>query len=261
MLHEQQILLDPLTPAVHAGCDWSQPLNPLHVNSPKQRRPSALTIVAHDLRGPLASLGMLVELIETHCASRSLDKIASCADRASNIIDSLEHMLNSVLERVQTTGDPLGFEPDVVEIDQIIRAGIAMNRPAAENKSVNIIFRLTDPMRVNGDPRLLSQVIENLVGNAIKHSSVGMTVTCALYQTGSQAVIEIADTGNGLTKLDLQRAFRPFTTLSSKSKDSSRSWGLGLWIVKLIVEQHGGQISVTSPGRGSGTVFRICLPT
>lgn len=222
--------------------------------------PSALTILAHDLRGPLASLGLLVELMESHGARASVDKIASCAKRAGSIIDGLEDMLNSVLDRVCKTGDPLGFEPEEVELDQIIRTGIMTTLPTAERKSVRIIYKLDEPTRLWGDQRLLVQVIENLVGNAIKHSSAGMTVTCSLRQTGDQAVLCIEDTGNGMTRADLQRAFRPFTKLSSRSTDAARSWGLGLWIVMLIVEQHGGRIHAASDGPGAGSAFSIFLP-
>ena len=231
---------------------------PLHA---LESRPlSALTIVAHDLRGPLTSLRLMVELIETHGTSRSVDKILSCTARAGAIIDGLEDLLNSVLERVRNTGDPLAFEPDTVRIDEVIRTAIETSRPVAADKSVDVVFDRTEPSHVNGDSRLLLQVFENLVGNAIKHSSTGMTVTCELHEVGSQVLLCIKDTGNGMTKRDLQRAFRPFTSLSSRSKDSSKSWGLGLWIVKLIVERHRGRIEARSGGIGAGTEFRILLP-
>lgn len=222
--------------------------------------PSALTLIAHDLRGPLSGLRLLVELIETCGARRQPDKIASYVGRASAIIDGLDDMLNSVLERVLTTGDPLGFVPQTLELDRVMCGAVATTLPAAEDKGVSMLTQATRPVLVRGDRQLLHQAIENLVGNAIKHSGPGMSVRCSLRQLGGNAILAIEDTGTGLTAQDIKNAFRPFTKLSSKSSDKSRSWGLGLWIVKLIVEQHGGTISIASSGSGKGTVSSIKLP-
>lgn len=222
--------------------------------------PSALTLIAHDLRGPLSSLRLLVELIETCGARRQPDKIASYVNRAGAIIDGLDDMLNSLLQRVLTTGDPLGFEPQSLELDQIVRGAAATMLPAAESKNVSLLVQSVRPVTAKGDRQLLHQAIENLIGNAVKHSNPGMSVRCSLRQLGETAILTIKDTGSGLTPRDINSAFHPFTTLSSKSSDKNRSWGLGLWIVKLIVEQHGGTVTVTSDGPAKGATFSIKLP-
>jgi len=222
--------------------------------------PNAITLVAHDLRGPLTSLRLLVELIESYVVRRRPEKIVSCANRAHTIIDGLEDLLNSLLERVLKTGDPLGFEPKILDLDLIVQDAVASCQPMAEANSVSLLTEVTKPLKLHGDRQLLHQAIENLIGNAVKHSSVGMSVTCSLRQAANTAIFCIEDMGTGLTQSDIKNAFRPFTTLSSKTADKTRSWGLGLWIVRLIVEQHGGTITVSSGGPGKGTAFTINLP-
>ncbi len=222
--------------------------------------PSVLTLVAHDLRSPLATLRSLVELIEVYQKADRPEKIASCATRASNIIDSLEEMLNSILERVMKTGDPLNFEPFPLSIDEILNRVITNNSPAAEIDKISLRQQSCGSFEVEGDYQLLYQAIENMIGNAITHSSAGMAVDCTLRQSAGNVVLSIQDHGTGLSCADIQKAFKPFMTLSSKPVGASKSWGLGLWIVKLIIEQHGGTVSVASEGLGKGTIFTVTLP-
>ncbi len=231
-----------------------------NTSNPAQFLPSALSLVAHDLRGPLGTLRSLVELIDAYDKGAQPEKIESCTRRASQIIDGLEEMLNSILERTLKTGDPMKFEPSCLKLNAVLEQVIANNRLAAECEVVLLRQSSTGALPIWGDFQLLYQAIENLIGNAIKHSGRGMQVVCRLRQCKGNAVLSIEDKGTGLSSTDMQKAFRPFTTLSSKTADKSQSWGLGLWIVKLIVEQHGGTVSVLSAGRGKGSTFTVALP-
>ena len=245
-----------------AGIEFTQAKeSPFRGAGQKQFANSGLTMVAHDLRGPLASIRALVELIEAYGERQAYGKIGSCVERAQNIIDGLEGLLNSVLERVRSSGDPLGFDPKRVDLNDIVETAVTMNLPMAESKSVTLCSIQTVPLVIQGDDRLLLQAIVNLVGNAVKHSKAGMTVTCSTVTRGEKIEISVEDTGAGLTDADLARAFQPFTKLSSKSSDKAKSWGLGLWFVKLIVAQHDGRIEASSNGPGRGSVFTITLPT
>ncbi len=157
-------------------------------------------------------------------------------------------------------GDPLKFEPAVLELNEVLERAIENNRPANDRNTVLLLDSTNETLLLRGDAQLLYQAIENLIGNAVKHSASGMQIDCRLTRCAGNAVLSVQDRGNGLSSTDVQRAFNPFMTLSSKPSNKSRSWGLGLWIVRLVVEQHGGKVSVASPGLGKGSTFTIKLP-
>lgn len=221
---------------------------------------NALAIVAHDLRGPLASISALLELIDTHGQRRNTERVSTCTRRASDIIASLDDMLNAILERVKKTGDPLGYRPSVVEVGDLLKKAVSLNRPNADSQAVALKCDVPGPVLLWGDYQLLLQAIENLIGNAVKHTKTGGAVRCESRGDDQQVLIRIIDQGEGFSALDLRRGFRPFTKLSAKSSADAQSWGLGLWMVRLIVERHGGHIDVDTGTAGVGTEITVCLP-
>ena len=221
---------------------------------------NALTIIAHDLRGPLANLSLLIELMETHAQMRSLADVAKSSKKAQEMIEALDSLLNGFLQRTRETGDPLSFKPALVNLADVVENAIELNRPVAESRGVNFDCSGVLPYVIKGDAGLLGEAIENLVGNAVKHTREGSSITCEVTATGREAIIRISDDGDGLSAADLKRAFRPFATLSSKYDGKSTSWGLGLWIVRLVAERHGGRVEVTTRGLRRGTQFSLHLP-
>lgn len=220
---------------------------------------NALTIIAHDLRGPLANLMVLIELIETYSEMRAIDRIKASTEKAGALIEALEALLDGFLERVRETGDPLSFRPGLVDATDILRDAATLSRPLAESRSIAIEVEAASPCAFSGDRRLLAQAADNLVSNAVKYSPPGSTVRCSASRDGGNVVLKVRDEGQGLTEEDLKRAFRPFATLSTRYSGRQSSWGLGLWIVRLIVERHGGHVDVSSGGKG-GTCFSVSLP-
>lgn len=226
---------------------------------PSNSHPGALTIVAHDMRGPLTSLRLLVEAMGNKAGSREDDMIARYSRRAERVLDSLDTLLNGILERVRDTGDPLVLKPEPIDLLDLIDDAVALNTPRATAKGLKLQTVSAGPCEIRGDRQLLLQVMDNILGNAIKHSPSGRNVTCLVEERENGATVTIRDEGPGMTPADLKRAFGPFSKLSAKAKDDARSFGLGLWFAKLIVGQHGGGIEVRSAGAGQGTEFRIML--
>ena len=99
--------------------------------------------------------------------------------------------------------------------------------------------------------------MDNLIGNAIKHMPEGSAVTVASAHRGRDAVLRVSDNGPGLSEKDLKRAFRPFASLGQRK---GQSFGLGLWIARLIAERHGGRIDVTARGPDGGACFDLSIP-
>ena len=216
-----------------------------------------LSIIAHDLRGPLANLAILVELMEAYAKVQAFERVASSARKAQGTIDALSAMLNGFLERTRETGDPLAFKPGLVDLAEVTRQVMALNAPVAESRDITLENPRIVPLVVQGDKRLLVEALDNLVGNAIRHIPQGSVVTLGVTPRGRDAVLAVSDNGPGLSDQDLKRAFRPFAALSSRK---GPSFGLGLWITRLIAERHGGRVEVGARRPGGGACFELCLP-
>ena len=217
----------------------------------------ALTIVAHDLRGPLANLAVLIELIDAYAQVEAFDRVKATTGKAQVIIGALDEMLNGFIERTRETGDPLSFKPAITDAADAIGNGAELNRPMAESRGIEIDVAEARPLAIFGDGRLISEAVGNLVSNATKYAPEGSTVRCAVERRGTWCVISVRDEGPGLSGADLARAFRPFTNLSAGYQGRGGSWGLGLWIVRLICERHGGFVEVPS---GTDARFEMHLP-
>jgi signal transduction histidine kinase len=222
---------------------------------------NALTIIVHDLRGPLANLALMIELIETHAQMRALDQVTRSSRKAQDLIASLGAMLDGFLQRTRETGDPLSFTPTLLDVADVVREAVELNRPVAESREITFDCTGLEVGTISGDAALLREAVSNLVGNAVKYAPARSTVTCETAIRGREAIIRVRDEGQGLTEYDLKRAFNPFTTLSARYAGKGSSWGLGLWIVRLIAERHAGRVEVQSHGTWRGAQFSICLPT
>jgi two-component system, OmpR family, sensor histidine kinase SenX3 len=220
----------------------------------------ALTIIAHDLRGPLANLSVLIELIETYVQMQEHERLKATTQKAQDMIEALDGMLNGFLQRTRLTGDPLSFQPALVDLADVVRNAADLNRPVAESRGITIDCGNAIPSVVTGDRRLLTEAVGNLIGNAVKYAPPNSTVTCETSCCGRNGQIAICDEGQGLSELDLKRAFRPFTTLSAQYAGRGSSWGLGLWIVRLIAERHGGHVDVSMDDRQQGARFQLHVP-
>ena len=221
---------------------------------------NALTIIAHDLRGPLANLSILLELIETYVQMQAYDRLRHSTKKAQAMIEALDALLCGILQRVRETGDPLAFKPVLVDLADIVNSAVEQNRPLAASRNVGIECSGAQAFALHGDKRLLIEAVDNFAGNAVKHTPEASIVTCEVVPKGRDVVVRISDEGQGLTELDLKRAFRPFATLSAKYKGKGASFGLGLWIVRLIAERHGGHVDVTTKGPRLGASFELHLP-
>ncbi|MBV1895882.1 MAG: HAMP domain-containing histidine kinase [Rhodobacteraceae bacterium] len=242
-----------VTPRITSN--WTPP-----VQTADAAQVNALAIVAHDLRGPLTNLSALLDLIEKHSARQNSDGIASCTTRASAIVDNLGDMLSAILDRVKTTGDPLGYVPSAIDGQSVVCQAVEQNQPNANRKDVTLKVTTDAPFPICADGRLLAHALDNLLGNAIKHSVPGGTVACHMERQGSHMVIQVSNQSVGLNELDIRRAFQPFTKLSAKSRTDRTSWGLGLWIVRLIAERHGGTIQGKASDREGNVTFTLSLP-
>jgi CheY-like chemotaxis protein len=134
-------------------------------------------------------------------------------------------------------------------------------QPVIEGRRHVVSLMLPDaPLYVQGDPGRLRQVISNLVENAVKYTEMGGRITVTLEQRSDQAMLTVSDNGMGIAAKDLERIFEPFTQSHQPLANPSSGLGIGLSVVRRIVELHGGHVKATSAGYGAGSEVAIALP-
>ena len=221
-----------------------------------------LGLAAHDLRNPLHVISGYAQFLLDESAGR-LDP--EQLDFVGTIIRSSRFMLELVddlLDVSKIEAGRLGLELREADLRALVGRNVELNRRLAERKKINILF--TAPEDISPlplDASKIEQVLNNLIGNAVKFSPRGSTVEVALArgEGGAGAVVSVTDAGPGVPAGELDEIFKPFSRASVRGTEGERSTGLGLAIVKRIVEGHGGRISVRD-APGGGATFAFSLP-
>mgnify|MGYP001032367201 CR=1 FL=1 len=227
-------------------------------------------IIAHDLRNPLAAIISQAELGQT-LAERSmrttLDADPNTMTRLNTILDKvtdnaqrMSDLVTATLDRVRRDQINLPLNLNQVDLSALISIAAAANEPEATRKSIRICLPETPAPSLLADDSLLVSAIDNLLSNAIKYTNPGGTVTLHFHSDAVQVELSVSDTGQGLSKADLERVFGRFQTLSAKPTGGETATGLGLNNVREIAEAHGGQVSAHSAGPGKGSRFTLMLP-
>ncbi|UJH90845.1 HAMP domain-containing histidine kinase [Antarcticibacterium sp. 1MA-6-2] len=168
--------------------------------------------------------------------------------------------INDVLEAARQDTGRVQLRLKAVDMAILVKGVVTANQALAHNKDQVIKLESVKKSLVFGDQQRLSEVVDNLINNAIKYSPPGKEIHVHLKETKTAAVVEVLDFGPGLTKDDLKNLFRKFTSLSAQPTGGETSSGLGLSIVKHLVDAHRGKIEVTSKGPGKGTSFIVEIP-
>jgi signal transduction histidine kinase len=154
----------------------------------------------------------------------------------------------------------ISIRREPVDISGLVSEVADANQPLAANKQQTIAVSAPPNFVTMCDADRMREAIDNLVSNAIKYSPIGGRIGVLVNHEGNKTVIRIADEGAGLSPEDLGRLFGRFQRLSAKPTAGESSTGLGLSIVKRIIDMHGGQVTAESAGPGQGSTFTVILP-
>jgi PAS domain S-box-containing protein len=217
-----------------------------------------LAIVSHELRTPLSSiLGWSQLLLAPKIAEtelqRGLETIRRNARSQAQIIDDLLDMSRIITGKIR-------LDVETVDLSQVLERALDSVRPAAAAKGVRIEERLHASFPVQGDPGRLQQVLWNLFSNAIRFTPKGGTIQVALECVGSHLEVTVSDSGEGIDPEFLPYVFDRFRQQDASTTRMHGGLGLGLSIVKNLVELHGGEIHASSAGLGKGSAFTFQLP-
>jgi PAS domain S-box-containing protein len=218
-----------------------------------------IATLSHELRTPLTPILGWTQLLryrgtDPATLQRGLDVIEQNARSQTRLIDDLLDVSRIVTGKMQVRMQP-------VEVQSILNAAIDAIQPAADSKGVRIeIPKQRTPIQLIADPDRLQQVFWNLLSNAIKFTPGGGSVNVSMGQVGNELKIVVRDSGEGIDPEFLPHVFERFSQADSTNVRAHGGLGVGLAIVRYIVELHGGTVSVDSAGKGRGATFTVLLP-
>jgi signal transduction histidine kinase/CheY-like chemotaxis protein len=221
-----------------------------------------LGTVAHDLRNPLGVILGRAELMNELVATAPI-QIEKIRDQLGHIRASagqMTELVNDLISDAMMDAHNIAIRHEQIDLVTMLGEIVSANRALAEKKTQTIQLVAPAHQLWSCDPDRLREAIDNLVSNAIKYSPLGGHIELTMSVADDHILIRVMDEGAGLSEEDISRLFGRFQRLSARPTGGESSTGLGLSIVKRIVELHGGRVGAQSPGPGRGTTFTISLP-
>lgn len=225
-----------------------------------QNKNAFINILSHELRNPLASIMMSLDLLDQAPAGgKQATRALEVAKRQGK---QLSFLVDDLLEVTRISRNKITLKKEAVELNELIHKAAQDYQPQFLEKNVGLEVKLTSPIYIKADPYRLTQAIGNLLHNAAKFTSENdqVIVTVSEDSNSRKAVITSQDTGHGIDPEYLGNILDPFIQADQSLDRSLGGLGLGLSIVKGIVELHGGTVEAFSEGKGKGSRFTIRLP-
>jgi PAS domain S-box-containing protein len=225
-----------------------------------RRKSEFIAVLSHELRNPLAAIRSSLYVIENAEGSETADRARQVIDRQ---VCQLARMVDDLLDVTRITRNKIQLQRARLDLVELCRQTIDDNRATLERSGVQLEARLCPrPLPVNADGARIAQVITNLLGNAVKFTPSGGTVAISVFDdpATAHAVVEVADSGTGIDPALLGRLFEPFMQADRTLDRTGGGLGLGLALVKGLVDLHGGEVSAASEGLGRGATFVVRLP-
>ena len=212
-----------------------------------------LAMLGHELRNPLAPMFTTLELMRLRgTASREIDVLERQVRHLARLVEDL-------LDTSRIKRGLIELKRRDLDLRSVVRRALETTNPLIEQRQNRIITDLA-PVAVHGDPDRLAQAVGNLITNAAKYSEIGAPIRIFTHRTGQIAKLVVADEGVGIAPDMIGRVFDAFAQQPQMLARSHGGLGLGLSIVKSLVEAHGGTVSAQSDGPGKGSAFGIELP-
>jgi len=216
-----------------------------------------LATLGHELRNPLAPIVTALQLTKLHTdrhPARELQVIERQVQHMTRLVDDL-------LDVARIARGKLTLQKQVVDLREPISSAIEIAGPLLEQKGHHLELKVPQhALLVDGDAPRLTQIFANLICNAAKYTDPGGHISVRVEQRDQQLVIEIRDDGIGIGKELLPRIFDPFVQAEQSSERARGGLGLGLGLVRALVELHGGRVEAHSQGSGLGSTFTVRLP-
>ena len=223
-----------------------------------RRKSEFLAVLAHELRNPLAPLCNGLELIRLGNPDLAADRTHAMMERQ---LGHLVRLVDDLLDLSRITKGKIELRRDTLDLAAAVGDAVESSRPGIEAAGHQLTVELPPvPVLVNGDRTRLAQVFSNLLNNSARYTERGGRIRIALERHGNDAVVTVADTGVGIPVDALPRIFDMFTQADRPLERALGGLGIGLSLVKGLVELHGGSVTARSDGAGKGSEFSVRLP-
>ncbi|HET9473709.1 MAG TPA: HAMP domain-containing sensor histidine kinase, partial [Steroidobacteraceae bacterium] len=218
-----------------------------------------LATLAHELRNPLAPLRNGLEIAKKDCLpGSSFERVIEMMERQLN---HLVHLVDDLMDVGRISTGKIELRREQVNLRKVVMVSAEACRAAIEKQGHTLVIEPgTDDLCVDGDFDRLTQVFSNLLSNAIKYSERGGRIELRMSRKADEAVVSVSDTGIGIPAADLPGIFALFSQVSEHRSRSEGGLGIGLSLVRKLVELHQGSVTAQSPGTGNGSTFTVRLP-
>jgi PAS domain S-box-containing protein len=224
-----------------------------------RRKDEFLAILSHELRNPLAPIGIAVEILQrTGPADPQFKQLCGIVDRQTK---QLTRLLDDLLDISRISSGKILLKEERLDLSLAVASAVESVGPQMTSKNHNLITQIhSAPLYVNGDSVRLSQVVANLLSNAARYMDRGGRVILKVDREGSDAVIRVRDYGIGISPDQMSRIFDMFTQLDHSLDHGQGGLGVGLSLSKQLVNLHGGSLEANSEGLGKGSEFVVRIP-
>lgn len=227
-----------------------------------QVRADFYSMVTHDMRNPASATVMILDLLLSDYADSLTPPQLELLNMARDASRKLLGLINDYLDFAKIEAGYLKLDRQTVDLRDVVEAGVRFGQVQAQSKNQTVILDLPQqPLYASVDPERIKQVVDNLVSNAVKYTPEGGRITVQLYRDGKFALLRVSDTGQGISKAQMEVLFTKYQRLPGETARRIQGTGLGLFIVKQTVEAHGGSVWAESEGiPGKGSTFFVKLP-
>ena len=224
-----------------------------------RRKDEFLAILAHELRNPLAPIRNSLHILRLTSQNDPVgERVGDMMDRQVN---HMVRLVDDLLEVSRITSGKIALRKERVDLAAILQNSMETSRPLIEAVDHHLTLAFPpEPLIVDGDPVRLAQVFANLLNNSAKYTDAGGEIGITVRREDGWAVISVRDTGAGIPREMLPSVFELFTQIDRHADRAQGGLGIGLTLVKSLVEMHGGTVQANSAGLGQGSEFVVRLP-
>jgi signal transduction histidine kinase len=223
-----------------------------------RRKDEFLATLAHELRNPLAPIRNALQILRLSSDPRVLEQARIMMERQ---MGQMVRLIDDLLDVSRITRGKVQLRKERVVLAAVVQNAVEACRPLIGSCGQELIVTLPpEPIFLDADPTRLTQVFSNLLNNSARDSDRGARIDLSASRQGKEVVVKVKDTGIGIPLDMVPRVFELFTQAHRGEQRSQGGLGIGLTLVKRLVEMHGGDIQARSAGRGHGSEFIICLP-
>ncbi len=225
----------------------------------ERRKDEFLATLAHELRNPLAPIRTGIHILRTRELPPSDSKrLLEMMDRQ---MAHTVRLLDDLLDVSRISRGRLELRREPVDLAHVIKEALETCGPLLETREHHVAINGTDNrLIVDGDPARLTQVFANLISNSAKYTDSGGSIAVTMKREKADAVVAVSDNGTGIPSDALEEVFAMFSQVRSRQGAAEGGLGIGLSVVRTLVEMHGGRVSARSDGAGTGSTFEVRLP-